>query len=146
MATKPQRRGQQHNQIATGRDEHRVVKVHHGPLPDPETLREYDNLIPGAAAEIIKMASDEAIHRRNLEKLAQQSDAEARDKQLEIERSRILGALYSDRLGVFLGWFIAVVCVGAAIWSALFDKSPFVTIAFLGFPIAAIINAIRKKQ
>ncbi len=41
-----------------------ILEMHLGPLPAPQTLREYELLIPGAAAEIIKTASDQALHRR----------------------------------------------------------------------------------
>jgi len=121
-----------------------ILAMHLGPLPDPQTLREYDILIPGVAAEIIKTASDQALHRRNLEKAAQDADSLARDKQIEIERERIRGALFTEQLGVVLGWLIAASCVGSAIWSMLTDKNPILTIVFLGLPIAGIINAIRK--
>ena len=121
-----------------------ILEMHQGPLPDPQTLRQYDLLSPGAAAEIIKTASEQALHRRNLEKAAQDSDALARSKQIEIERERIRGALFTEQMGVILGWLIAASCVGSAIWSMLTDRSPILTIAFLGLPIAGIINAIRK--
>ena len=98
-----------------------ILAMHLGPLPDPQTLREYDMLIPGAAAEIIKTASDQALHRRSLEKAAQDADSLARDKQIEIERERIRGALFTEQLGVVLGWLIAASCVGSAIWSMLTD-------------------------
>lgn len=145
MATKPPRRAPPHNPVAHNGNNSSVLKVHQGPLPDPQTLREYDDLIPGAAAEIIKMASDQASHRRSLEKASQDSDSAARDKQIEIERERIRGSLCTEQMGIILGWVIAAFCVGAAIWSAVADKSAVVTVAFLGLPIAGIINAIRKK-
>ena len=146
MATKNQKRVQSRNQVQANGNNQRVLKMHQGPLPDPETLRDYDDLIPGSAAEIIKMASDQASHRRNLETLSQKSDSDARDKQIEIERVRISGSIFTERLGVILGWLIGVFCVGAAIWAAATDKGPIITGMFLSFPIGAMINAIRKKQ
>ena len=121
-----------------------ILEMHLGPLPAPQTLREYELLIPGAAAEIIKTASDQALHRRNLEKAAQDADSLARDKQIDIERERIRGAFFTEQLGVILGWLIAVSCVGSATWSMLTDRNPILTIVFLGLPVAGIINAIRK--
>ena len=121
-----------------------ILEMHLGPLPATQTLREYELLIPGAAAEIIKTASDQALHRRNLEKAAQDADSLARDKQIDIERERIRGAFFTEQLGVILGWLIAVSCVGSATWSMLTDRNPILTIVFLGLPVAGIINAIRK--
>ena len=144
MAIRSPRRAQPHSPVVQNGNTP-VLKMHQGPLPDPQTLREYDNLIPGAAAEIIKMASDQASHRRSLEKASQDSDSAARDKQLEIERERIKGGLFTERMGIILGWVIALSCVGAAVWSMIADKSSVVTVAFLGLPIAGIIKAIRTK-
>ncbi|HEY4526937.1 MAG TPA: DUF2335 domain-containing protein [Candidatus Paceibacterota bacterium] len=62
-----------------------------GPLPHPETLRMFDQVVPGAAERIIKMAEDQSNHRKELEKKVIESD---------IARSR---------LGQILGFAIAIV-------------------------------------
>ena len=122
------------------------LKMHSGPLPDPQTLRDYDDLIPGSAAEIIKMASDQASHRREMERASLESDSAARTRQIEVENARIQGAIMTDRLGMFFGWAIAASSVAAGVYAMVADKYPAVTIAFLGLPIAGIITAIRKKR
>lgn len=38
-----------------------------GPLPTPAHLAQYDQILPGAAERILKMAEEQASHRRNLE-------------------------------------------------------------------------------
>ena len=38
-----------------------------GPLPHPEHLSEYERIAPGTAERIIRMAEDQAAHRRTLE-------------------------------------------------------------------------------
>lgn len=43
------------------------LEMHSGPIPDPETLREYDSIYPGAAKEIIDNGVEESRHRRDLE-------------------------------------------------------------------------------
>ena len=45
-----------------------------GPLPPPEILRKFDEVVPGAAERIIKMAEDQSIHRKELEKKVVDSD------------------------------------------------------------------------
>ena len=45
-----------------------------GPLPPPEILRKFDEVVPGAAERIIKMAEDQSIHRKELEKKVIDSD------------------------------------------------------------------------
>lgn len=39
-----------------------------GPLPHPDVLKQYDNIVPGAANRIIQMAESQSKHRRDLEK------------------------------------------------------------------------------
>jgi uncharacterized membrane protein len=64
-----------------------TVVVHHeqqvqsfsGPLPHPEILRQFEQVSPGAAERIIKMAEDQSQHRRDLEKKVIESDV-ARSK------------------------------------------------------------------
>lgn len=38
-----------------------------GPLPVPAHLEQYESILPGAAERILKMAEDQATHRRSLE-------------------------------------------------------------------------------
>ena len=49
----------------------RIVETrseHYGPLPPPSDLQEYDNVVPGAAERIIRMAENQSEHRRELER------------------------------------------------------------------------------
>jgi len=45
-----------------------------GPLPPPETLEKYENVIPGAAERILSMAEKQSDHRQQLEKTVINSD------------------------------------------------------------------------
>src|SRR3989338_3375865 len=45
-----------------------------GPLPPPEVLRQFDQVVPGAAERIIKMAEQQFAHRTELEKKVIDSD------------------------------------------------------------------------
>lgn len=47
-----------------------TATMHSGPLPDPSTLNEYDQLIPNGADRIMKMAEEQSKHRRGIEKKA----------------------------------------------------------------------------
>ena len=38
-----------------------------GPIPDPETLARYEEILPGAAERILKMAEYQSAHRRKIE-------------------------------------------------------------------------------
>ena len=50
-------------------------EIHTGPLPAPQILLQYNQIIPGAADRIIVMAEQQAIHRQNLEKIVVKSGA-----------------------------------------------------------------------
>ncbi len=56
-----------------------------GPIPHPRILKEYDRIVPGAAARILKVAEDDAIHTREMEKRALEYKAN------EIKRGQIFG-------------------------------------------------------
>src|SRR3989344_8200747 len=45
-----------------------------GPLPPPEALKKFDEVVPGAAERIIKMAEEQSAHRKELEKKVIDSD------------------------------------------------------------------------
>jgi len=44
-----------------------ALHAHSGPLPDPEALAKYNDIIPDAAERILKMAESQASHRQELE-------------------------------------------------------------------------------
>ena len=62
-----------------------VQQEHHGPLPDPRTLEQYNSIIPGAAERILVMAEQNARHAIEMDKeileaqivVAQQNHTEA---------------------------------------------------------------------
>ncbi|WP_372003012.1 DUF2335 domain-containing protein [Tistrella mobilis] len=51
---------------------------HMGPLPDPATLRGYDEVVPGSAAQIVNSLAEEQRHRHNWENKALSSASKER--------------------------------------------------------------------
>lgn len=45
-------------------------RMHRGPLPDPETLKSYDEIVEGGAERIFKMAENQSSHRMAIENKA----------------------------------------------------------------------------
>lgn len=77
-----------------------------GPLPPPEVFAGYDQVLPGAAERILKMAEDEANHRRSQ------------------ESKLVISTCQDGRLGLWMGFLIGVLgisgsCVVAVIGNAL---------------------------
>ena len=61
-----------------------------GPLPAPEVLRKYDEIVPGAAERIIRMAEEQSAHRRRL------------------EQAVVVGDIASARRGSILAFILAI--------------------------------------
>lgn len=53
--------------VATERLVSIISQSYHGPLPPANELARYEEIVPGFANRIVKLAEEEAIHRRNLE-------------------------------------------------------------------------------
>lgn len=53
----------QSRQIST-----QIVKQYSGPVPSPEILAKFEEIVPGAAAKLVQLALTEAEHRHNIEK------------------------------------------------------------------------------
>ena len=69
------------------------VSAYKGPLPPPEILQKYNDIEPGLADRIVKMAEAQALHRQGLE------------SGVILERAR------SERQGQWLGFAVAMVAI-----------------------------------
>lgn len=72
-----------------------------GPLPPPDVLKRFDEVVPGSAERIIKMAEEQSTHRKDLERKVIDSDI-ARSKW-----GQILGFLISVA-GLVVSGLVAV--------------------------------------
>ncbi len=71
---------------------HQMVRteIFSGPLPSPDNFQKYNEILPGAAERILKMAEQQGSHRRELEKAAITHD---------IKQSK-RGSIFAFSLGV----------------------------------------------
>lgn len=104
-----------------------VQAVFSGPLPSPDDIARYEQILPGAAERIMAHAEREQAHRH-------QHD----DRALAAEIS------YS-RLGMWLGATALFTCIGAATICA-FIGEPGVAIAIAGVGVAGIIGAFIRGR
>lgn len=123
-----------------------TIAHHSGPLPPPDDLHRYDQLLPGAAQRIIVMAETEQRHRISMEQATLISDQRHRDQVLAAQVSNGNSVFRSDLFGQLCGWTVAMGCVGGAIYTVSVGGSPWAVAAFLGLPVATIINAVRSHQ
>ena len=77
-----------------------------GPIPPPNIIAGYENVVPGAADRIIKMAEQQSSHRQSMELL--ETKAEIRDS--------LLGIIFAFGLGIgcLIACIITVIMVPAA--------------------------------
>lgn len=77
--------------LAIGQEIHHL---HQGPLPHPDILAGYENILPGAADRIITLAESEATHRREIEKKAVEAEiAGLRDEAKDTSRGQFCGLI-----------------------------------------------------
>ena len=92
------------NRVAKGKDRTLIAasqRTFSGPLPSPDDFDAYGRTLPDAPERILKMAENQSSHRINIE-----------NKMLKMaSRESILGQI--------IGFLIAIIFLGAAIWLAI---------------------------
>lgn len=73
-----------------------------GPIPPPNIIKGYEEILPGAADRIIRMAETQACHRQAMEK--KMVDSESRD----------------SLLGIFFAFSLGIGCLIAAVVMVIF--------------------------
>lgn len=99
-----------------------------GPIPPPQVLQELNQVIPGGAERVLRMAEREQEHRIGLERDGQAASRE------EARRGQYLGAAISG-----------TAIVGAVVTAAM-GAPAVVPIALVGVPVAAIIRAVVNRR
>lgn len=112
-----------------------------GPLPHPDTLEQYEKILPGIAERIVKMAEAEQKARHS----AIEQDGRNKTALVEIANKESKGALEAQKKGQNIGLFITCACVVCSVICALLDKPVVVTCAFLAVPTASYIGSFMPK-
>jgi uncharacterized membrane protein len=99
-----------------------------GPLPPPAALREFEQILPGAAKAILDMAQAEQEHRH------QQDDTATAAARSEVSRGQWLGFTITIASIVGAGYLGAV----GAPWPAI--------VALVGVPLMAAIRAVIEAR
>lgn len=76
-----------------------VQQHYSGPLPQPESLAQYDQIVPGAAERIIKMAEKEMEHRHR------------------VEDSMTRSAIRSTFLGIIFAFMSVLILSGSVVYA-----------------------------
>ena len=83
------------------RSELSVTRFHSGPLPAPQTLAEYNHVVPNGAERIMTMAEEQARHRQGM------------------ERTCVRAADRQSKWGMILGMATVFLGLSCATWTAL---------------------------
>lgn len=106
-----------------------------GPIPHPDIIEKYEQILPGAADRIISMAEKQASHRQDMEKAMIKSEA----------RDGLLGVIFAFLLGV--GCLIACVVVVCLVpKSAGAIASAFLGVTGIGSITTSFIKSTRSVK
>lgn len=125
---------------------HTQVKAHMGPIPAPDVLAGYEQVLPGAAERILAMAERQQENRLAFESQQLRADIEHRDEMSRIQRRVHTGAFVSDYIGQALGFIVAIACIGCAAYAGIWHDKWIVAGLFLGLPVVGIIQAVRGMK
>lgn len=122
------------------------AKFHSGPLPIPQDLDHYEQILEGAANRILLMAEAQISHRIENENRALQADIDIRKDLHVTEASKMRLTFLVQGLGQLLGTTVSITSLGLAAYTAMHGSPWQVTTAFLGLPVVAMINAITGNK
>lgn len=60
-------------------------EVWEGPVPPPAILRDFDELVPGTARDMLERAASETSHRRHIELVANQANIETQRQAMALQ-------------------------------------------------------------
>lgn len=121
--------------------------VYHGPIPPPDMLQRFDDVVPGSARQILEDAHNEGEHRRNLQKSTTDANIASQKHQLQIAARQSEIVYRTDLLGQILGAGISLVCIGSSVYLAV-ESHYWIAAILGGIPSAALIRSFffdRKK-
>ena len=126
------------NSVQKSADRRSVLEHHHqeltissGPLPAPDTFRQYEEVLPGAADRVLAMAERQSEHRQSL------------------ERKVVESGVSRSKWGMVLGFIVATLTIGAGTYIILQDKSAVglsLCITAIGTIVAAFIYGTHKQR
>ena len=116
--------------------------MHAGPLPTPETLAGYDDVVPGAGERVISMAEREQEHRHAREN----EELQIEGRRALTERDFVNGAQGSERRGQWMALLIVIALLGCTATLLAMDKTVEGTL-FAAFGVTGLATAfIRGRQ
>lgn len=85
-----------------------MVERHAGPLPAPQTLKAYNDIVPGAAESIIESFLEQGKHRREMERKNYELDNKYLGASIDDSERGSWFAFILCALALFIGAYVAV--------------------------------------
>lgn len=142
MAQKPTHRNSPGNHVIAT---HQTVTHYQGAIPHPDILRGMDDLVPGTAARLIKLAEDESDHRRKLDVMAMDANIAAQQQQSALALQQSKAVFRSDLMGQIAGLIVCIFSIAGAIFLGL-EGHEWLGATIAAIPTAAIIKAFSRKK
>lgn len=117
-----------------------------GPLPPPTELEKIEQIIPGAADRLLRMAEQDLQGALQMAEKEQASRIQAAEKEQahRIEDSR--RGHEDSRRGQWLGWLLAAGALTAAVVVSLFHAPWQVSVALVGIPVLGAVQALIRGR
>ena len=109
-----------------------------GPVAHPKHLKQYEEILPGSAERMLKMAENSLFHNQAIQKIA--VDAEVIERRLTIDAD-----IKYRHLGIWLG-FSALLSMFACAFLSMYLGHAWVAGAFLGVGATGIVTAFVKGR
>ena len=113
-----------------------------GPLPPPEALARFQQIVPNGAERILHMAEQEQLHRISTEQMAQQAGIRNAQATLEANIKNSEQSLAQTKRGQVAGTLVSISAIVSAVVSAYLNAHPAVSVALVGVPILGIVKAL----
>ena len=104
-----------------------------GPLPPPAALGQYDDILPGSAERIMRMAEAQAEHRIEQEQHSSQQE----DVRVQTERTAVIGDSRRAYIGLIFGFILSLLIISLGAYSIIWGN-PWVGVAAIGINIAGL--------
>jgi uncharacterized membrane protein len=101
--------------------------------------------VPGAAARLIKLAEDEAEHRRKIETMAIDANIATQQNQLALGEKQQKSVFRSDLIGQVFGLIVCLSSIAAAIYLGI-NGHDWLAGAIAAIPTAALIKAFALSK
>ncbi len=109
----------------------RITQVHQqwtGPLPPPEALARFNEIVPDGANRIMVMAEAEQRHR------------------MEYESRGLVATTSEAKRGQILGTILSALCIAGAVATAYIGAHWSVPVALVGVPLLSVIRAVINRR